>query len=175
MEGLRAEWAVKAIVIIMIGSLILFCCVSAANLTVGGASGRDLKTDLQTWTSHTTFHVGDSPVFNYTPAHDVVEVKEEDYEACDIQHPIKTHNDGETLVPLNQQGRRFFVCGRQGHCSMGLKLEVLVLPKLSRDGGGGGGGGTPKSPLTSSSSTRPGLLCPKAVLGAAAFLIMIIS
>ena len=97
-------------------------------------------------------------VFSYSPViHDVVEVHKEDYPACDISHPIKTHNDGETVVPLDKQGRRYFVCGHQGHCSMGLKLEVEVLPPLSEDQNNGGGGGKPKSPPSSPSSpsSRP--------------------
>ena len=57
--GLRPQWAVKAIVIIILGS-ILFRCVTAANHTVGGPSGWDLTSDLQAWTADTTFHVGDS-------------------------------------------------------------------------------------------------------------------
>ncbi|PON68275.1 Phytocyanin domain containing protein [Trema orientale] len=159
MEGLRPEWAVKAIVIIIIGS-ILFRCVSAANHTVGGPSGWDLTSDLQAWTAQTTFHVGDSLVFTYSPVlYDVVEVHQEDFPTCDISHPIKTHNDGETLVPLNQQGARYFVCGRQGHCRLGQKLKVQVLPPLHNDGGnseqrrGGGGRGRPKSPPTPPSSS----------------------
>ncbi|PON52743.1 Phytocyanin domain containing protein [Parasponia andersonii] len=158
MEGLRPEWAVKAIVIIIIGS-ILFRCVSAANYTVGGPSGWDLTSDLQAWTAQTTFHVGDSLVFTYSPVlYDVVEVHQEDFPTCDISHPIKTHKDGETLVPLNQQGTRYFVCGRQGHCRLGQKLKVQVLPPLHNDGGNseqrrGGGRGRPKSLSTPPSSS----------------------
>lgn len=59
MVGLRPEWAVKAIVVIIITS-ILFRCVSAVtNHTVGGASGWDLTSNLQGWTAETTVRVGD--------------------------------------------------------------------------------------------------------------------
>ena len=59
MEGLRPEWAVKAILVIIITS-ILIRCVSATNHSVGGSSGWDLASDLQAWSAATTFHVGDS-------------------------------------------------------------------------------------------------------------------
>ncbi|XP_060969385.1 uclacyanin 1-like [Cannabis sativa] len=128
MEGLRPQSTVKAaIVFILLGS-ILFRCVSAA-ATANHSIDWDLNSNLEAWTANTIFHVGDSLVFSYTPVHDVVEVKREDYDACVISHPIKTHNDGNTVVKLNQQGRRYFVCGRQGHCRMGLKLHVVVHPR----------------------------------------------
>jgi hypothetical protein len=59
MDGLRPGWAVKAIVVIILTS-ILFRCVSATNHTVGGSAGWDLASDLRAWSAATTFHVGDS-------------------------------------------------------------------------------------------------------------------
>lgn len=59
MEGLRPGWAVKAIVVIMMTS-ILFRCVSATNHSVGDSTGWDLASDLRAWSAATTFHVGDS-------------------------------------------------------------------------------------------------------------------
>ncbi|XP_062114535.1 blue copper protein-like [Humulus lupulus] len=167
---LRADWAVKLIVIVAIGS-VLFHAVSGANITVGGSSGWDLTSDLQAWTAETPFHVGDSLVFSYAGAHDVLEVHEEDYESCNISHPIKTHNDGDTVVPLNQQGTRYFVCGRQGHCLMGQKLQVHVLPPFTtrvddgadtdsaknpdRRGGGGGRDRGRRQPRLSPTPSSP--------------------
>ena len=55
---MRPGWAVKAILVIIITS-ILIRCVSATNHTVGGSSGWDLASNLQAWSSATTFHVGD--------------------------------------------------------------------------------------------------------------------
>ncbi|KAM6547564.1 hypothetical protein CsatB_019240 [Cannabis sativa] len=135
---LRTDWGVKNVIVMVavIGSVFFRCNVSAANITVGGSSGWDLTSDLQAWTAETPFHVGDSLVFSYSGAHDVIEVQEQDYESCNVSHPIKTYNDGETVVPLNQQGTRYFVCGRQGHCLMGQKLQVNVLPSPTTSEGG---------------------------------------
>ncbi|XP_059454967.1 blue copper protein-like [Corylus avellana] len=167
MDGLRPGWAVKAIVVIILTS-ILFRCVSATNHSVGGSAGWDLASDLRAWSAATTFHVGDSLVFTYTPLHDVLEVDESDFELCLISHPISAHRDGNTVIPLSQTGARYFICGRLGHCDMGLKLQLQVLPQLTTNatdagsndddgnsgsgddgdgetgqhhGGGGGGGG----------------------------------
>lgn len=58
MEGMRPEYAVKAIVVIII-TLILFQCVCATNHTVGGTTGWDLRSNLQMWSAANTFLVGD--------------------------------------------------------------------------------------------------------------------
>lgn len=61
MERLRLELTVSKALPIVVTVAILFCSVSSAtNHTVGGNSGWDLTSNLQAWTSETTFHVGDS-------------------------------------------------------------------------------------------------------------------
>lgn len=58
MEGLRPAWAVKPLVAIIFTS-ILIRCVCSVNLTVGGASGWDLRSNIQAWASTTMFNIGD--------------------------------------------------------------------------------------------------------------------
>lgn len=62
MEGvtLQMQCGVKAIFIIIMVSMLFRGAASATNHTVGGVSGWDLTSDIQAWTSGTTFHVGDS-------------------------------------------------------------------------------------------------------------------
>ncbi|KAF3976263.1 hypothetical protein CMV_000537 [Castanea mollissima] len=127
---MRPGWAVKAILVIIITS-ILIRCVSATNHTVGGSSGWDLASNLQAWSSATTFHVGDFLVFTYTPVHDVLEVGKSDFEMCRVSHPLNAYRDGETVISLSSEGSRYFICGRHGHCDMGLKLQLQVLPRLN--------------------------------------------
>jgi hypothetical protein len=86
-------------------------------------------------------------VFAYTPLHDVLEVDQSDFDLCQISHPINAHRDGYTVIQLNQTGARYFICGRLGHCDMGLKLQAQVLPQLTpnathagSDGNGNGDG-----------------------------------
>jgi hypothetical protein len=80
-------------------------------------------------------------VFAYTPLHDVLEVNESDFELCLISHPINAHRDGNTVIPLSQTGARYFICGRLGHCDMGLKLQLQVLPQLTTNATDAGSNG----------------------------------
>ncbi|XP_030937402.1 uclacyanin 1-like [Quercus lobata] len=157
---MRPGWAVKAILVIIITS-ILIRCVSATNHTVGGSSGWDLASNLQAWSSATTFHVGDFLVFIYTPVHDVLEVGKSDFEMCRVSHPLNAYRDGETVISLSSEGSRYFICGRHGYCDMGLKLQLQVLPSLNTTtatiapAAGPSAHENPPPPQPSSSSTSP--------------------
>ncbi|XP_014494977.1 uclacyanin-3 isoform X3 [Vigna radiata var. radiata] len=148
MEKLRPAWAVKAIIVILFTS-ILFRCVCGENHTVGGASGWDLRSNIQAWSSTTTFNIGDDLVFSYTPVHDVVEVNQLGYDTCTIANALATYDNGETVIHLSGAGTRYFVCGRMGHCQQGLKLQVQVLAQSnngSNDDQNQGPGNTTSSP-----------------------------
>nr|GLL22980.1 uclacyanin 1-like isoform X1 [Ipomoea trifida] len=100
----------------------------AANHTVGGPNGGwDTSTNLQSWASSETFTVGDNLIFTYSPMHDVNEVSKADYDSCTSANPLSTNSGGSTVVPLTAAGKRYFICGTMGHCSMGMKLQVNVL------------------------------------------------
>ncbi|KAJ1377396.1 Phytocyanin domain [Sesbania bispinosa] len=133
MEGLRPAWAVKAIIVIVFTS-ILFRCVCGINHTVGGASGWDLRSNIQAWSSMTTFSVGDDLLFSYTPVHDVVEVNQQGYDTCTIVNALATYDSGDTVIHLKEPGNRYFICGRMGHCQQGLKLQVQVLAQSNNNG-----------------------------------------
>ncbi|XP_031403187.1 uclacyanin 1-like [Punica granatum] len=127
---------VKAAMVIVIAST-LVRCVSGVNLTVGGATGWDLSSNIRGWAAKTTFHPGDFLVFNYTPLHDVLEVNRTEFAACKTINPIGAYTDGESVVQLNNPGvARYFICGRSDHCSRGLKLRVRVT--TTRDSSGRG-------------------------------------
>ncbi|KAJ4713649.1 Blue copper protein [Melia azedarach] len=143
------RWAVKAILLTVLVSIPLRCA-SATNHSVGGPTGWDLSSNVQAWSATNTFHVGDTLVFTYTPAHSVLEVNQLEYTTCGTINPISVHSSGDTVLHLTQPGTRYFICGREGHCAMGLKFRVDVLPQLAanetRRGGGGGGGRRPPRP-----------------------------
>ncbi|XP_058779417.1 chemocyanin-like [Vicia villosa] len=132
---MRPVWALKVLIVIVFTS-ILFRGVCGANHTVGGASGWDLNVNMHDWSSTTTFNVGDDLVFSYTPLHDVVEVNQQGYDTCTIANAIGTYNTGETVIHLTSEGTRYFVCGRMGHCQMGLKLEVRIPIQSNNNGTG---------------------------------------
>ncbi|RDX84267.1 Uclacyanin 1, partial [Mucuna pruriens] len=151
MEKLRPAWAVKAIIVIVFTS-ILFRCVCGENHTVGGASGWDLRSNIQAWSATTTFNIDDNLVFTYTPVHDVVEVNQLGYDTCTIANALATYDSGDTVIHLSDAGTRYFVCGRMGHCQQGLKLQVQVLAQSNngtgndqdqRPGGSAVAGGSP--------------------------------
>ncbi|XP_039682767.1 uclacyanin 1-like [Medicago truncatula] len=73
-----------------------------------------------------SFNVGDNFVFTYTPLYDVIEVNQQGYNTCTIANAISTYNSGETVIHVIESGKRYFVCGRMGHCQQGLKLKVKV-------------------------------------------------
>ena len=49
--------------------------------------------------------------FKYMPYHNVLEVTEEDYAACNPGSPISTHSGGDTTFNLTATGTRYFICG----------------------------------------------------------------
>ncbi|KAL8160091.1 hypothetical protein V2J09_001628 [Rumex salicifolius] len=105
---------------------------TATDHTVGSPSGSwDQVTDLQTWAKSNKFMVGDNLIFKYSAAHDVLEVSKSDYESCTGDNPMMIEMSGNTVVPLTEAGKRYFICGLPGHCQMGMKIEVDVNPTSS--------------------------------------------
>nr|DAD33831.1 TPA_asm: hypothetical protein HUJ06_012682 [Nelumbo nucifera] len=162
MDRSRHAWAVKAIFVIVL-LLILFRCVSATDHTVGENAGWELGTDMQKWSSSRNFFTGDNLVFIYKQNHNVIEVKEGAFTDCQITDPVHTYNDARTVIPLDRPGTRYFICGMPGHCALGLKIQVDVLPLPGKEAvpetpsdkigspsddntDGRGGGGSPRTP-----------------------------
>ncbi|CAN6452092.1 unnamed protein product [Victoria cruziana] len=99
-----------------------------ANYTVGAPNGSwDVSTSLQAWASSRTFNPGDVLIFQYTPIHDLVEVTKADYDSCQVTNPIGTHTTGNTAITLDTVGKRYFLCGVPGHCSLGMKMEIETV------------------------------------------------
>ena len=75
----------------------------------------------------TTCANDDLIVFKYSPMHNVVEVGKSDYDSCQATTIVQAFSDGNTVIPLKAAGKRYFICGTPGHCSMGMKLAVNTL------------------------------------------------
>ncbi|XP_078176378.1 blue copper protein 1b-like [Carex rostrata] len=87
------------------------------------------------------------PVFSYGPtAHDVWEVKENDYKACTTGSPIKKYSSGNDVIALTELGSRYFYCSISNHCSKGMKLQVSVVPNDSSSPPSPSSGDSPPSP-----------------------------
>ncbi|GMI84265.1 hypothetical protein like AT1G45063 [Hibiscus trionum] len=104
---------------------------SGRTYTVGDATGWRVPVGnddfYDDWNDNKIFHVGDVLVFNFTTGqHNVAEVTEADYEACNTANPISTVSTGPARITLNRTGEHYFICAIPGHCSAGQKLEVEV-------------------------------------------------
>ncbi|EOA29082.1 hypothetical protein CARUB_v10025347mg [Capsella rubella] len=85
--------------------------------------------DYEAWASSRTFQVGDSLVFNYNKDfHDVTEVTHNDFKLCELSKPITRYETGSDTVTLTKPGLQHFICGFPGHCNLGQKLQIHVLP-----------------------------------------------
>ncbi|MFQ6639379.1 hypothetical protein Gotur_015815 [Gossypium turneri] len=97
---------------------------------VGGDRGWDLSSDVASWSSGRSFRVGDKIWFAYAAAQEsIAEVNSpEEYESCDVSNPIRMYTDGIDGIPLDGEGIRYFVSGKEESCKNGLKLHVEVMP-----------------------------------------------
>ena len=115
------------IALLAIAAMAVLSTVSAVTYDVGGPSGAwDLNTNYGTWVSDKKFLTGDSIIFKYTQAHDLLEVSKADYDSCNNANPITTSKTGVDTVLLSAAGTRYFICGVGNHCSNGMKVTIDV-------------------------------------------------
>ncbi|KAF8052804.1 hypothetical protein N665_1504s0012 [Sinapis alba] len=97
---------------------------------VGDSSGWTMMgVNYEAWASSRTFQVGDSLVFEYSNGfHDVTEVTHNDFELCEPSKPLVRYQTGYDTISLTKPGYQNFICGIPGHCHIGQKLQILVLP-----------------------------------------------
>ncbi|RLN08845.1 hypothetical protein C2845_PM11G18780 [Panicum miliaceum] len=79
------------------------------------------------WAKGKAIQAGDVLVFKYDQtAHDVVEVDEAAYNACEM--PIgggTPRNSGNDRVVV-RAGKSFFVCSQPGRCANGMKIAITT-------------------------------------------------
>ncbi|CAH2060059.1 unnamed protein product [Thlaspi arvense] len=97
---------------------------------VGDSSGWTIMgANYESWASSRTFQVGDSLVFEYNKDfHDVTQVSHNDFELCESSKPLAKYQTGSDTISLTKPGLQNFICGVPGHCDIGQKLQILVLP-----------------------------------------------
>ncbi|MCD7460180.1 hypothetical protein HAX54_043029 [Datura stramonium] len=129
----------------------------ATNYTVGDPNGGWQQSgDLQAWAASKTFFVGDNLIFAYAPSHSVLEVTKAGFDSCQITSPIAIYTGGMTVITLASVGKRYFICGTGGHCSVGgMKLEISTLPKASPAKPATPPTATPTTPPPSTPTTPP--------------------
>ncbi|KAI3886817.1 hypothetical protein MKW98_017169 [Papaver atlanticum] len=129
-------WSFETVMKVMIVLSVLVYATSATNYTVGGESGWSLDSDMQTWSSNNTFHVGDTLVFLFSPIHNVVEVNEFAYNACVSSSPISIDDRTSAIITKGLKVKivlttRYFVCG--GYCTKGLKVKIVVTASTNQE------------------------------------------
>ncbi|XP_031099920.1 mavicyanin-like [Ipomoea triloba] len=93
----------------------------AAAWTIGGI-------DYHQWASCRAFHVGDILIFEYNPeGHNVMRVGREDYKSCNTASPIATYASGNDSIRIMGPGHYYYICGFEGHCQGGQKVDIRVF------------------------------------------------
>ncbi|KAL0916819.1 hypothetical protein M5K25_014360 [Dendrobium thyrsiflorum] len=99
--------------------------------TVGDSAGWTIganSPNYSQWASSQTFHVGDTLLFLYNNLfHNVLEVKESDFNACKNSSAIKEYKTGRDSIIITSTGHHYYICGFPGHCQFGQKVDVLVV------------------------------------------------
>ncbi|KAI3519611.1 hypothetical protein L1887_08825 [Cichorium endivia] len=131
----------------------------ATTYTVGGTSGWDISTDVDSWAQDKHFVVGDVLNFQYSSSHSVAEVDRDRYEGCNTTNVLQPSSNGNTTFALTKPGDRYFICGKQLHCYAGMKLHVVVEGKVAEVPAGApvaeAGGDSTTSTTTTTTTTIP--------------------
>ncbi|MCO5550903.1 hypothetical protein L7F22_004397 [Adiantum nelumboides] len=134
-----------------------------AQHTVGRSAGWTIpavgSVNYSAWAAAFTLSQGDVLVFKYDASlHDVLQVSEADYIACNASQPSAIYNTGETFITLSQVGTWCFICGVPGHCLAGQKLKVYVgftPPASIAPNSSNGDNQSPPQPSSSMSNKPP--------------------
>ncbi|XP_074375313.1 chemocyanin-like [Apium graveolens] len=112
-------------------SLLVILSVSsectASTYMVGGTSGWDISTNLDSWTTDKQFNVGDVLVFVYSSTHSVWKVNKDNYETCNTKNLRESGNQGNSSFTLTEPGDSYYICGNKLHCLGGMKLKVTAI------------------------------------------------
>ncbi|KAG0481915.1 hypothetical protein HPP92_009999 [Vanilla planifolia] len=103
---------------------------TAEVFTVGDSVGWTTlnRPNYTAWAAGKTFRVGDTLLFKYHKEyHNVLVVKEADYEACKNSSALFEYHSGEDAVIIKEAGRHFYICGFSNHCQIGQKFDIKAI------------------------------------------------
>ncbi|CAH9112397.1 unnamed protein product [Cuscuta europaea] len=131
MGGLRSEAAALLLTLIAVSRFP--ATAAGAQYRVGAAAAWNVGgVDYHEWASHKVFHVGDTFSFEYNPhEHNVLRVSREDYHSCKTTSPIATYTSGNDSITIMGPGHYYYICGFEGHCQAGQKIDIRV-PKTNQ-------------------------------------------
>ncbi|XP_038874887.1 blue copper protein 1a-like [Benincasa hispida] len=129
----------------------------ATNYTVGDDAGWNVGVNYTLWANDKMFNVGDILIFNYPVGdHNVFKVNGSDFHDCSVpkdgQNALTTGNDA---IVLAKPGKKWYICGKEGHCGKGQKLVITVMNMAPAN-----------SPLPGGSAPPPPSAATKAVVSA---------
>ncbi|CAL1396802.1 unnamed protein product [Linum trigynum] len=85
--------------------------------------------DYKQWAVTKTFELGDVIRFEYNPQfHNVMRVTHAMYRACNATAPLATYTTGNDSISITTRGHHYFICGVNGHCQSGQRVDINVLP-----------------------------------------------
>ncbi|KAL6177172.1 hypothetical protein ACLB2K_048698 [Fragaria x ananassa] len=119
--------------------------VLAKQYSVGDKDGWAYMIDYDAWTKRKTIRF-----FKYAEgAHNVVEVKEDEYAQCKASPTAKELTSGQDVIKLDAPGKRYFICTIGKHCVKKQKIAITVGTSSSSSSGPAAGP-TSSSPDASS-------------------------
>lgn len=94
-------------------------------------------------------------VFNYPAGdHNVFKVNGTDFHNCTIPNGQNALTTGNDAIVLAKPGRKWYICGKEGHCGKGQKLVITVMDMAPAANSPLPGGSPPPPP---SAATKPGV------------------
>ncbi|RVW55526.1 Mavicyanin [Vitis vinifera] len=78
------------------------------------------------------FRISTENVFQYNAQfHNVMHVTHAAYQACNATNPLATFTTGNDSYTVSTHGHHYFLCGVQGHCQAGQKVDINVAGEPS--------------------------------------------
>nr|XP_027080352.1 mavicyanin-like isoform X2 [Coffea arabica]XP_027080355.1 mavicyanin-like isoform X2 [Coffea arabica] len=124
------DMAKKAILLLL--TVMAVSGVSPTVYTVGDVGGWSslCVVNYTEWAAAIEFQVGDILYFEYDPGfHNVVQVRREDYHACNAKNPIATYSSGKDYIKIKSPGHYFYICGFVDHCKLTDQKVDIRVPK----------------------------------------------
>ncbi|KAI3791640.1 hypothetical protein L2E82_05499 [Cichorium intybus] len=116
------------VVFAILAVVLLPATTMATDYVVGDDSGWTTNYDYQAWAKDKVFYVGDKLVFKYPQnVHNVYKVNASSFASCTVPTPSTGLTSGNDVVPLVAPGKKWYICGVEGHCKdLGQRLVIDV-------------------------------------------------
>ncbi|XP_029126142.1 mavicyanin [Cajanus cajan] len=115
------------IMLVAIATIFLPSIAMAKEFVVGDSHGWTLDFNYSAWAADKTFQVGDTLIFRYAVGeHNVFKVNGTLFQSCTVPPASEALSTGSDHIVLATPGRKWYICGVEGHCNAGQKLVITV-------------------------------------------------